>query len=714
MGRKNRRRPVNAVPPMAAVKQRRKSSLLKHLIICAALGVLTFLAYSDSFHAGFVHDNRYIILADSRVHQASSENINSILEHSYWWPNFETGLYRPVTTLSYLLNYALLDNADRPEGYHWINFLLHFANVLLVYLLALRFLRKIPPAVLAAALWAVHPVLTESVTNIVGRADLLAAMAVLSGFLMYLKSTDSQSWRRYAWLAGVMAVTTIGVFSKESAVAILGVIVLYEVTWWDQRKQLRGLILGCAAIAPPLLVMWYVRAMVFAASSQPAQFPFVDNPLMGASFLTARLTAFGVMARYLWRLVMPVTLSTDYSYAQIPLASGSGWDWISWIVVLAVVIAVASQFRRNRLIFFFGAFAFVSFFPTSNLLLRIGTIMAERLMYLPAVGFVVCVVAILYSIGERIRVPLFAPAVICLIIVGFAARTWIRNEDWHNDLTLATATARSSPESFRSHYDLALALDQSDHTRSNIGQVIDEMEKSMAILNSLPDSENIAVVYLKAGSDYGEKADRLVRNGADGKPIITDESIRAYQKSLQILLRAAAIGKFQEDAYREQLRTSGKSAILPVELPQIYAQLAITYLRLGKYEDAYLAAVHARSLDPSKIQPYIIMGQTLAYGGHKEESAVALVEAMLLSGQRSILGMLDALYRSGVDREGCAMTQNANGAVLNNSCAVVHEETCRAWAEITQLNIQNNHRDIADEMRSRAIEHFGCAVNLQR
>jgi tetratricopeptide (TPR) repeat protein len=435
---------------------------------------------------------------------------------------------------------------------------------------------------------------------------------------------------------------------------------------------------------------------------------------MGASFLTSRLTAVAVMARYLWRLVLPVTLSTDYSYAQIPLASGSLRDWIAWIVVAAVVIAVASQFRRNRLIFFFGAFAFVSLLPASNLVIRIGTIMAERLLYLSAVGFVMCVVVIFYSIGERIRVPLFAPTVICLIIVGFAARTWMRNEDWQNDLTLATATERASPESYRSHYDVALALDQSDHTRSNINNVIGEMEKSMAILNSLPDAQNIAVVYLKAGSDYGEKADRLVRNGADGKPIVTAESVQAYQKSLQILLRAAAIGKFQEDAYWERLRTSGKSAILPVELPQIYEQLAISYLRLGKNQEAYLAAVHARSLDPSKIQPYLIIGQTLANDGHKDEAAVSLLEATFISGQRNILKMLDALYRSGVDREGCAITQSANGMILNNSCAIVHDETCRAWAEIIQLNMQVNRQEFADETRTRAIEHFGCAADLQR
>ena len=180
-----------------------------------------------------------------------------ILNHTYWWPRIESGLYRPFTTLSYLFNYAILGDNDQPAGYHWINLFLHALNVFLVYLLAFRLLRKMWPAAFIAAVWAVHPVLTESVTNIIGRADLLAGLALLSGLLMYVKSTESAGWRRVAWLAGLMAVTTMGVFSKESAVAILGVIVLYEFTWWKERKQLRGLLYGCAALAPPLLGMWY-------------------------------------------------------------------------------------------------------------------------------------------------------------------------------------------------------------------------------------------------------------------------------------------------------------------------------------------------------------------------------------------------------------------------------------------------------------------------
>ena len=125
-------------------------------------------------------------------------------------------------------------------------------------------MRKLWPAVFVAAIWAVHPVLTESVTNMVGRADLLAGMALLSGFWMYLKSAETQGWRRWAWLAGLMAVTTVGVFSKESAVTILGVIALYELTWWKERRRGRALLLGCLAVWPALEAMWYVRSAVFA------------------------------------------------------------------------------------------------------------------------------------------------------------------------------------------------------------------------------------------------------------------------------------------------------------------------------------------------------------------------------------------------------------------------------------------------------------------
>src|SRR5277367_3491582 len=98
-----------------------------------ALVLLTLLAFSNSFSTGFALDNQVLLLGDTRIQAVNASNLGLIMRHTYWWPNGESGLYRPLTTLSYLLNYAVLGNADHPAGYHWINFFLHAANVYLVF-----------------------------------------------------------------------------------------------------------------------------------------------------------------------------------------------------------------------------------------------------------------------------------------------------------------------------------------------------------------------------------------------------------------------------------------------------------------------------------------------------------------------------------------------------------------------------------------------------
>src|SRR5262249_11811564 len=169
----------------------------------------------NSFGAQFVFDNRVLLLEDTRLRAVTPSNLDLIVNKPYWWPFIQTPLYRPATTFSYLLNYSVLGSADRPLGYHVVNLLLHAANVWLVFGLAMRIGRRTWPAILLAALWAVHPLGTEAVTNIVGRADLLAAFGVLASFYTYLAAGDATSTRRLAWMTLSVMAMTIAVFSKE-------------------------------------------------------------------------------------------------------------------------------------------------------------------------------------------------------------------------------------------------------------------------------------------------------------------------------------------------------------------------------------------------------------------------------------------------------------------------------------------------------------------
>lgn len=682
----------------------------KYLLVAVSLCAIALLAYSDSFHSGFVFDNQPLILHDPRLLQASTKNVEQILRHTYWWPTGETPLYRPITTFSYLLNYAGLGESDHPAGYHWFNFLLHALNVVLLFVLSLRLLRKLWPSALIAGVWAVHPLLTESVTNIIGRSDLLAAASLMSGFLFYLKSKESQGWRRLAWLAGLTAVTTIGVFSKESAVAILGVVALFELTWWKDRRQLRGLALGCAAMAPAFLVLFYQRSVVLASSLTP-QLRFVDNPLISAHFLTGRLTSIAVMARYLWLLVWPARLSCDYSYSAVRLANGGLWDWIDWVAVAIVIVAVARQYTRNNLLFFFGAFAFVTFVPVSNLLFSAGTIMAERFLYLPAAGFAACLVLVIYRLGQRVGSRAVAPVVLSVIIATLTIRTWKRNLDWRDDTTLWTSAVRAVPDSFKGHAALALALYQSDPTHSNINGVIEEAEKSITILDPLPDSLNVEQVYGDLGAYYMVKGSLLTQPSLDGKTTDSSAGAQAYERAQQLLKRGVSIQKAFDHAFRESERARGKSdsEIRLTGSATLYEDLAENSMRLGDHKTAFDAAMYARLLNPRNPANYQILSSILIAEGRKGDAAVMLVEGMMTTGtgDPGFLEALRGLYKSGLDPKGCAIVLGARGEHLNNSCQPVHEELCQASADMVAIYRRQLRPDLADQNRKGALQ-LGC------
>ena len=174
-----------------------------------AIWGLVLFAYSNSFQAALVFDNAAVIGEDPRIREATPQNVASIVTGRYWYGNDASaataGLYRPFTTFSYLLNYAVLGNGPRPSGYHGVNLALHEINVALVYALGLLIFAETAPAVALAAIWGLHPLLTVSVTNIVGRADLLAAFGVLAGLLCHARGASAKGQRRVAWLAGLAA-----------------------------------------------------------------------------------------------------------------------------------------------------------------------------------------------------------------------------------------------------------------------------------------------------------------------------------------------------------------------------------------------------------------------------------------------------------------------------------------------------------------------------
>lgn len=608
-----------------------------HKRALAATGLLTlaFLAFSNSFDAALSLDSATLVLKDPRIREASVRNLGLIFQHSYYWPNGEAGLYRPLTTLSFLLNYSILGDTDRAFGYHAINFLLHGLNVLLVYALALRLSKREVAAFLIAALWAVHPVQTEAVTNVAGRADLLAALGVLGGFFAYLKSIESRGW-----LAGVAVMAALGAFAKESAAVLPGVILLYELVLGRRRQ---AALYGILAAAAPVGVLLLARHAVLTTS----ELPYVDNPIAGADFFTGRLTALAICGRYLALLLWPAHLSADYSYAQIPMASGSAEDWAAWLGVLALSVIVVWLWRRERNVFFFACFAILTFAPVANVVFVTGSIMAERFLYLPSMGFIAALVLGMYALKPRLALP-----VLCAIAAALAVRTYARNADWSSELSIVSAGVRTSPNSFKLHARLSELLFQSGGTSGEIAPAIEEAEKSIAILDPLPDSRNQADVYRTAGGYYLVQGDLLRQRNQD--------AAQAYARSLQLLERSAAIAK--------AVHAQGADPSV------VYQMLSAAYQRTGQAGKAADAAAEALMLHPQTADAYRQIAYTLLAADRRDAAVQAVIQGTL-SGFGELSRDTVDLYLEAF-RGSCAIT---NGEI-NQQCPLVRKHFCAASA----------------------------------
>ncbi len=479
----------------------------RHAWRLLALWALVVVAYSNSFQAGLVYDSSRAITQDARIHAVTPRNLRLILSEGYWRGRTVYGLYRPLTTFSYLLNYAVFGNGTHPAGYHWVNFALHAVNVSLVYLLGLLVFEAAPvPAFALAALWGLHPLLTESVTNIVGRADLLAAFGVLAGLLCYVKSATAAGRRKLLWVAAMVAAQTVGIFSKENAAVLPGIMLLYDLTWRG-RTAWRGRALTYSALVLPFAAFFYLRVRL------PMHLAgHVENPLLSAGFWTARLTAIKVIGKYLWLFVWPARLSADYSYNAVPLFGWhpAGWEDAKALIALALCLGAARLavrwYRTRKPLFFFLAFFFVALAPTSNLVILIGSIMAERFVYLPSVGLARCVVAAIYALGRQVSGRRLLAMRAAWIALGFlclacAVRTYARNFDWLDEYTLWTSAVDVCPESAKAHDNLGIALAQ-------LGQLPDAIVEYQLALRIDPDyagaHNNLGLALANSGGRWQE------------------------------------------------------------------------------------------------------------------------------------------------------------------------------------------------------------------
>lgn len=653
----------------------------------AALCALTILCYANTFDAGFVFDSRAIVLEDPRIREVTAQNLRAIGGQSYWGATLESPLYRPATTASFLFNYAVLGNEDRPAGYHAINLLLHLCNVLLAFAIGRRLAGATWPAAFVAALWAVHPVLTEAVTNIVGRADLLAAVGVLAGFYAYLRGTEVQ--RAVGWLGLSILAAGLAVFSKESGVAFLGVVMAYDLLLRRPAVPVSWLLPVWLAMATPVVVFGLLRTTI--PTHAASELVFVDNPIAGASVVTGRLTALGVAGRYFWLLAWPSGLSPDYSYAQIPLFAGRQDEWLALATVAVVAGLAAFLGRSNRLGLFLAVATAVAFLPASNLLFPTGTIMAERLMYLPSLGAIACLVKMgsgkVFRNEIDLRKPYPTPFLVILIGL-LAIGTWKRNPVWRSEVSLWTSAIEAAPNSFKAHSSLAEALYQSDPARPRVPEAAAAVDRSLAILDALPDDRRVPGVYRQAASYHFEHGDLLRERGA------TVDARASYRRAAELL--------------EQYLALLGERTSFAAERSEAQRMLSAAQLRFEDGTKAVDTARLALAREPFNAANYRAVAAALVQAKRFDEAAVVLSTGVMVTGNADLRAASLELYRGGLDAEGCAVSATAAGSVLNPDCPIVKRHICQAGVAAIAVQRAAGRGALAAALQQSVVAAMRC------
>lgn len=693
-------------------------------LIGLGLGGLALVAYSNSFTAGLVLDNHIMIAVDSRIRAWNAENLRLIFTRDYWWPFYASTLYRPLTTLSYLFNYAVLGNGEKVMGYHVVNFLLHWANVWLAFIILRRLSGRLAVAALAAALFAVHPVNVEAVTNIVGRADLLQSLSILFGGWCYLRAAAVGGWRRMLWLLTMGVSACLGVLAKENGLMICVFVLLYDWLWrWpllpgevfgpklaEAVKEFS--LKGYVALAPAVVLVVGAHFLLVFHSPVFGEI-FVDNPIAYAPRFQGTMTAMLVLGRYLGLLAFPVTLSSDYSYNQIPVyGTGGGWDTFqAWaaLVFIAGLLVWAVRVRRTQPLCTWGVFFFFGMqLMTSNLLLPIGSIMAERFMYLPSVGFCALAAQFLLWVGQKLAEVLSpgAPqrrwgiALATLAVAALAARTHARNGDWQNDLSLWRSAVAAAPNSFKTHKGLANALWSENPGEPALDAAIARSLIALDILDHTPLTgiERDNTLYQDLGMFYRAKGEFLEHRGEPA------EAQAYFQRSLDVLKRAQEVDEAVNRYSREASLARGRptAEIADVGNYRLYSQLGQTYVKLGDMRGAEEVGRWAEHISPEQPIGYMLTGIACFNTGRPQLAARQFAEALFLDpGNNEAWANLNRCFAtlgvnpSPVLSNGPSFGLDPNNPVTTQLITEASVELVRNFTAAKQLDSVRQVRDLA-------------------
>lgn len=425
------------------------------------LALCLFAAYHHTFQVPYILDD-----ADSIEKNPSIRSFATAL-----FPPTNSGVTvagRPLLNLSLAVNYRL--GGTEVAGYHVGNLLIHFAAALCLFAVVRRTLRlplmagrfgaeATPIAWFISALWALHPMQTESVTYVIQRAESLVGLCYLGTLYCFIRALEKPSrvWPMLTCLACLL-----GMAAKEVMASAPLVLFLYDRTFvsgtfresWRRHRRLH------VALASTWLLL---LVLVISSGGRGSTVGFAST-----SWLEYALTQGPGITTYLLHSIVPVNLVFDYGaiIEKRPPVIVGGVAFV--LLLLAVTILLL---KKRPAAGFVGAWFFLILAPTSSVIPVATQTLAEHRMYLPLAAIVCVVVLGVNRLGAGFRWGILTTLVIA---IGFTA--YERNKVYQTNLSVWEDTVRKIPDNVRALNNLGtvyMALNRNDDAIRCLNEAID-------------------------------------------------------------------------------------------------------------------------------------------------------------------------------------------------------------------------------------------------
>lgn len=685
------------------VKNRKEHDKNKTIFLWATLIIaFGFAIYFNSLNCQFFWDDEFLV--KDNIYIKSWSNMKSIFTKDIGsGGGIQYSSYRPIQMFTYMIDYSLWGLNVR--GYHLTNILLHILAGLAMFSFINLLFNNFTVSLFSSILFLVHPIHTEAVTYISGRADILAALFVYLTLILYIKAIHSKNNNLTFLGSGAYL---LAILSKEYSL-ILPLLLLLCHSFFKIRVKFKHFL---PILTITLLYVLFRLTVLSSITPQQELLPYTFQRLPGV---------FVAIANYIKLLIFPFNLHMEYGYRLFGF-----FDFRAALGILAIILLLTVAFlkaRRNKLISFAIFWFFIALLPNTNLY-PINAYMAEHWLYMPSLGFFL---GIAYGINYLYRIrnlKTLAALIFVSLTVFYSFLTIRQNNYWKDPVLFYKRTLKYTPNSVRVLVNLANIYRETGKTQEALtlykkaieinpnchkvylylGVISTDANKDEEAISLYKKAIEINPRYAKAYNNLGNIYNKLA------KP---EEAMVFYKKAIEINPEYADAYYNLGNLYSsigniEQAIAFYKKAIgISPDYIDAYNNLALLFQDIGNMDDAINFYRKVIKLNPRYSKAYNNLGNIYYRKGRMQESVVFYRKSIEIDpNDAQVYNNLGIVLYASSDIKEESLDLFKKAIEIDPTNADAHNNLAVAYYYKKQYDLAIKHCDLAIKLGYKVDSHF--------